>query len=79
MEYSGFARDWDRVVFRGERADREFIAFWMAGDRVVAGMNVNVWGVADRVQHLIRERIPVDDDRLADPQVPLEELAAIRA
>jgi 3-phenylpropionate/trans-cinnamate dioxygenase ferredoxin reductase subunit len=79
MEYSGFVRDWDRVVLRGDRADREFIAFWIAGDRVVAGMNVNVWGVTDRVQHLIRERIPVDDNRLADPQVPLEELAAIRA
>ena len=26
---------------------REFIAFWMVGDRVVAGMNVNVWDVTD--------------------------------
>jgi 3-phenylpropionate/trans-cinnamate dioxygenase ferredoxin reductase component len=76
MEYSGFARDWDRVVFRGDRAAREFIAFWMVGERVVAGMNVNIWGVIDAIQHLIRERIPVDDNRLADPQVPLEELAA---
>ena len=47
MEYSGFARSWDRVVFRGDAASREFIAFWLAGDRVVAGMNVNVWGVND--------------------------------
>ena len=29
MEYSGFARRWDRVVFRGDPASREFIAFWM--------------------------------------------------
>jgi 3-phenylpropionate/trans-cinnamate dioxygenase ferredoxin reductase subunit len=26
MEYSGFARTWDRVVFRGDPASREFIA-----------------------------------------------------
>jgi 3-phenylpropionate/trans-cinnamate dioxygenase ferredoxin reductase component len=75
MEYSGFARDWDRVVFRGDPAAREFIAFWMEGDRVIAGMNVNVWDVTDAIQRLIRDRIPVDDGRLTDPDVPLEELA----
>ena len=37
MEYSGFARTWDRVVFRGDPAGREFIAFWLAGDRVLGG------------------------------------------
>jgi 3-phenylpropionate/trans-cinnamate dioxygenase ferredoxin reductase component len=74
MEYSGFARSWDRVVFRGDPASREFIAFWIAGDTVVAGMNVNVWDVTDPIQSLIRSRVPVEDPRLADPDVPLEEL-----
>ena len=69
MEYSGFARTWDRVVFRGDPASREFIAFWLTGDRVVAGMNVNVWDVIDPIQRLIRERVAVDDRRLADPDV----------
>ena len=71
MEYTGFAPTWDRVVFRGDPAGREFIAFWLAGDRVLAGMNVNVWDVVDPIQQLIRERVPVDDRRLADPDVPL--------
>ena len=75
MEYSGFAPTWDRVVFRGDPASREFIAFWLAGDRVLAGMNVNVWDVVDPIQRLIRDRVAVDDWRLADPQVPLEQLA----
>ena len=74
MEYSGHATDWDRVVFRGDVAEREFIAFWLSGDRVVAGMNVNVWDVTDPIQRLIRERVAVRDDRLADTDVPLEEL-----
>ena len=56
---------------------REFIAFWLAGDRVVAGMNVNVWDVTDPIQRLIRERVAVDDRRLADPDVPLEQLAPV--
>jgi 3-phenylpropionate/trans-cinnamate dioxygenase ferredoxin reductase component len=75
MEYSGFARTWERVVFRGDPASREFIAFWLDKGRVVAGMNVNVWDVTDPVQRLIRERVAVDDRRLADPDVPLEKLA----
>jgi 3-phenylpropionate/trans-cinnamate dioxygenase ferredoxin reductase subunit len=75
MEYSGLARAWDRVVFRGDPATREFIAFWMVGDRVVAGMNVNVWEVTDTIRQLIRSRVAVDDRRLADPDVPLETLA----
>jgi 3-phenylpropionate/trans-cinnamate dioxygenase ferredoxin reductase component len=74
MEYAGFAREWDRVVFRGDPAAREFIAFWLVGQRVVAGMNVNMWDVTDTIQSLIRERVPVDDRRLADPDVPLEDL-----
>jgi 3-phenylpropionate/trans-cinnamate dioxygenase ferredoxin reductase subunit len=77
MEYSGFARRWDRVVFRGDPARREFIAFWLAGDRVLAGMNVGVWDVVDPIQRLIRERVAVDDRRLSDPDVSLEELAPV--
>jgi 3-phenylpropionate/trans-cinnamate dioxygenase ferredoxin reductase component len=77
MEYSGFARSWDRVMFRGDPAGREFIAFWLAGDRVLAGMNVGVWDVVDPIQRLIRERVAVDDRRLSDPDVALEELAPL--
>jgi len=71
MEYAGFARTWDRVVFRGDPATREFIAFWLTGDRVVAGMNFNVWDVSETIQQLIRSRAEVDDAQLADPGVPL--------
>jgi 3-phenylpropionate/trans-cinnamate dioxygenase ferredoxin reductase component len=76
MEYTGFARSWDRVVFRGDPATREFVAFWLEEDRVVAGMNVNVWDVTDAVKRLIRERLPVDGRRLADPDVPLDAVAS---
>jgi 3-phenylpropionate/trans-cinnamate dioxygenase ferredoxin reductase subunit len=79
MEYAGFARTWDRVVFRGAPAAREFIAFWLLGDRVVAGMNLNVWDVTDPIQRLISERAAVDDRRLADPDVSLDDLLAADA
>ena len=74
MEYSGFAAEWDEVVFRGDPASREFIAFWLSERRVVAGMNVNVWDVNEHVQALIRSCRVVDVAALADPGTPLDSL-----
>jgi 3-phenylpropionate/trans-cinnamate dioxygenase ferredoxin reductase subunit len=76
MEYSGHAApgDFDRVVIRGDVTKREFIAFWTAGQRVLAGMNVNIWDVVDPIQRLIRSAHPVDPVRLADVNIPLDEL-----
>ena len=74
MEYSGYAPRWEEVVFRGERDSGEFIAFWLQDQRVIAGMNVNVWDVNDQVQALIRTRKPVKTAALSDPDTPLESL-----
>ena len=79
MEYSGLATAWDRVVFRGDPATRAFIAFWLQDGRVVAGMNANVWDVVQPIQALIRDGRPVDPERLADPDVPLDQVADERA
>jgi 3-phenylpropionate/trans-cinnamate dioxygenase ferredoxin reductase subunit len=76
MEYSGYAPEWDEVVFRGDPTDGEFIVFWLHEARVVAGMNVNVWDVNEHVQALIRSRRPVDGAALSDPDTSLESLTA---
>ena len=77
MEYSGYVEPdgYDEVVFRGDVGRREFIAFWLSGGRVLAGMNVNVWDVNDAIQGLVRAGQPVDKDALRDPESPLESLA----
>jgi 3-phenylpropionate/trans-cinnamate dioxygenase ferredoxin reductase component len=76
MEYTGYAPPggYDTVVVRGDPATREFIAFWTAGGRVVAGMNVNLWDVTSDIQNLIRSKETVDLARLADPGVALDDL-----
>jgi 3-phenylpropionate/trans-cinnamate dioxygenase ferredoxin reductase subunit len=77
MEYSGYAGPGcDRVIVRGDVGKREFIAFWMSGGRVAAGMNVNTWDVNDAIQDLIRSGQQADPARLADPAIPLNEVAA---
>ncbi|MGW1790259.1 NAD(P)/FAD-dependent oxidoreductase [Streptomyces tubercidicus] len=76
MEYTGYVEPegYDRVVFRGDTDAREFIAFWLSGGRVLAGMNVNVWDVVEPIRALVTSGQAVDPERLADPDVPLPEL-----
>ncbi len=76
MEYTGHVEPggYDQVVFRGDPATLEFVAFWLADGRVLAGMNVNIWDLTDDIAALVRGRRAVDPARLADPDVPLTEL-----
>jgi 3-phenylpropionate/trans-cinnamate dioxygenase ferredoxin reductase component len=76
MEYVGLAGAEDQVVVRGDLDAREFIAFWLKDGRVRAGMNVNIWDVADLIKNLIRSGRPVSADALADPGTSLDDLAA---
>jgi 3-phenylpropionate/trans-cinnamate dioxygenase ferredoxin reductase subunit len=79
MEYSGYVEPdgYDEVVFRGDVGGREFIAFWLSGGQVLAGMNVNVWDVNDAIQGLVRDGRPVDKDALRDPERRLEALTGL--
>ncbi|MFD4395758.1 NAD(P)/FAD-dependent oxidoreductase [Kitasatospora sp. NPDC058478] len=76
LEYVGYVEPdgYDQVVFRGDPATREFIAFWLAAGRVLAGMNVNVWDVTDPIRELVRSGRTVDPKALADPDTPLGEI-----
>jgi 3-phenylpropionate/trans-cinnamate dioxygenase ferredoxin reductase subunit len=75
MEYAGYVEPggYEQVVFRGDVGRREFIAFWLGGGRVLAGMNVNIFGVNDTIQAIVRDGRTMDTGRLTDPDVPLEE------
>jgi 3-phenylpropionate/trans-cinnamate dioxygenase ferredoxin reductase component len=75
MEYVGHVSDgYDQVVVRGDLEARQFIAFWLKDGLVKAGMNVNVWDVADSIKALIRSGQPVSAQALADPGRALSDL-----
>jgi 3-phenylpropionate/trans-cinnamate dioxygenase ferredoxin reductase subunit len=74
MEHSGLATEWDRLVFRGDPKSREFIAFWLKDGRLLAGMNVNVWDVAEPIATIVASRQELDADLLTDPDVDLADL-----
>ncbi len=77
MEYAGYVEPgaYDQVVFRGDKDKREFIVFWLRDQRVLAGMNVNIWDVNDQIKALIASGRRLDTAALADPAVPLNSLA----
>lgn len=78
LEYSGYVPRGATpdVVLRGDPKSNEFMAFWLDGDRVLAGMHVNVWDTVPAIETLVRERTPVDRAKLADPNVPLTDVTA---
>ena len=75
MEYRGWAAEFDRVIFRGDPAGREFLAFWMHNGKIAAAMNANVWDQGELLETLVRADDPVDATRLADPDIDLADLA----
>jgi 3-phenylpropionate/trans-cinnamate dioxygenase ferredoxin reductase component len=75
MEYRGWAPTYDRVVFRGDPAGGEFLAFWLRDGVVAAAMNANVWDQGDAIEALLRARSAVHPAALADPATDLASLA----
>jgi NADPH-dependent 2,4-dienoyl-CoA reductase/sulfur reductase-like enzyme len=76
MECSGLPEPggYDEVIYRGDRAGLEFIAFWLSAGKLIAGMNVNVWDVTEDIQSLIRSARVLNPARLSDPAIPLSEV-----
>jgi 3-phenylpropionate/trans-cinnamate dioxygenase ferredoxin reductase component len=75
MEYVGYSQPGDELVVRGSLADRELVAFWHRDGVVSAAMNVNVWDVVEDLKAIVEGGARQDPARLADPEVPLADLA----
>ena len=76
MEYTGDIgpTGYDRVIFRRHADSRQVIVFWLHEQRVQAGMNINIWDVADDIERLVQSSRRVNVDDLANPGVPLASL-----
>lgn len=76
MEYTGDIgpSGYDQVIFRRHADPSEVIVFWLHEQRVQAGMNLNIWDVAEDIERLIESASPVKTDDLADPDIPLSAL-----
>jgi len=76
MEYTGDIgpAGYDRVIFRRYADSSQLIVFWLYEQRVQAGMNINIWDVAEDIERLVQSARPINVDDLADPDIPLASL-----
>jgi 3-phenylpropionate/trans-cinnamate dioxygenase ferredoxin reductase component len=74
MEYTGDIgpSGYDQVIFRRHADPRQLIVFWLQKQRVQAGMNINIWDVADDIERLVQSPHPAITDDLANPSIPLD-------
>jgi 3-phenylpropionate/trans-cinnamate dioxygenase ferredoxin reductase subunit len=74
MEYTGDIgpSGYDRVIFRRYPDPRQLIVFWLSEQRIQAGMNINIWDVADDIERLVESPHPAITDDLVDPGIPLD-------
>ena len=76
MEYTGDIgpAGYDRVIFRRHADSNEMIVFWLYEQRIQAGMNINIWDVADDIERSIQSARPIKADDLGNPAIPLATL-----
>ncbi len=78
MEYLGYVpKDTAaEVVYRGDVATGKYLVFWLESDRVLAGMNVNIWHLTGAIRALVSSGARVDRIKLANPAIALDEVFA---
>jgi hypothetical protein len=65
----GVAAAMGRGGVAGRTGGRAFVAFYLREGKLVGGVNVNIGGVSEHVQRLLREGGAVDVQQLGDPDV----------
>lgn len=69
IQYVGFHGAADRMILRGDPAERRWAACWLAGDLLVALLTVNFPRDLAQGRRVIESGTPVDAARLSDPAV----------
>ncbi|RUT10799.1 pyridine nucleotide-disulfide oxidoreductase [Chroococcidiopsis cubana SAG 39.79] len=74
LRYVGHAEQWDEIIFQGDLQQREFMAFYVQGDRVLAAAASQRDTEAAAIVELMRlDRMPAPDE-LRRPDLDLVEL-----
>ncbi|PSR32694.1 MAG: ferredoxin reductase [Sulfobacillus benefaciens] len=73
LQYVGHTRAWDRVVIRGDLAAGSAAVFYILNRQVVAGLLINQPKQVLPVRRFISRRTLVDEVKLGDEDIPLNE------
>ena len=75
LQYAGFASEWDEIVVRGSIEERDFVAFYLKDDVVLAALALNRGRDVGPAIRLIEGRAKPDPADLRDQAVDLRHLA----
>jgi 3-phenylpropionate/trans-cinnamate dioxygenase ferredoxin reductase subunit len=75
LQYVGDRAPADQLIWRGDPADPTWAVCWLAGERLVAVLTVDLPKDLMQGRRLIDSAAPVDAARIADPAVPLRSAA----
>jgi len=77
LQYAGFQTEWDELVVRGSTEERNFVAFYRKGGRVLAAVAINRGRDLQRSMPLIKAQEPINAAKLRDLDVDLRSLASV--
>jgi 3-phenylpropionate/trans-cinnamate dioxygenase ferredoxin reductase subunit len=75
LQLLGLKRPVEREVVRGDPQSDSFVLFGLAEGRVATAALVNAGRERRPLKQIVEQRLTVDPDALADPAVPLKQLA----
>jgi 3-phenylpropionate/trans-cinnamate dioxygenase ferredoxin reductase subunit len=73
LQYAGYHDGADRLVWRGDPAQDQWAACWLAGPRLVALLTVDRHRDLTQGRRVIASGAPVDAARLADPEIAVRD------
>jgi 3-phenylpropionate/trans-cinnamate dioxygenase ferredoxin reductase component len=76
LQYAGYHGGADRLVWRGDPAQDQWAACWLAGPRLVALLTVDRHRDLTQGRRVIASGAPVDAARLADPGIAVRDTVA---
>jgi 3-phenylpropionate/trans-cinnamate dioxygenase ferredoxin reductase component len=76
VQYSGYHRAADQLIWRGDPAGERFAACWLADGRLAALLTVGLPRDLQQGRRLIAGGLPVDPARIADPAIAVRDAAA---
>ena len=76
--YVGHASEWDEIFYQGEVAARDFLAFYMKGNRVVAVAGMNRDREMAAIEELMREDRMANADEVRDGHLDVLKLLSQR-
>lgn len=78
LQYVGHAHGEDEIVFRGDIGARTFVAFYLREGAVRAALGINRLREVNATKRLIRDRVPVSREQLADEGLDLRRVGKAR-